>query len=694
MKVVGGINDDKITAALRSGNGPDVVSSFTSPNVGIYCKTGRLDRPRAVPEARQDRRQHVPGRDAVLHAVPGQALCAAAARRRVRLLLQQGALQEGRAHASAEDAGRADGVREEADQAATPTGRSRSSATTRCSASTRTRSAPTSRSSGRSTSTRTGKSSLAKDPAWSKLLRWQKSLVDYYGHDKLVKWQTGAGDEFSASHAFERGKLAMMMDGEWRVAFIAAEHPEPRATAPRRCRSTGKKNLYGAGYINGTIIGIPKNGKNRDAGVGARQVPDDERPRAGDVLERHPQRALDALRGEVAELKPDTNFADVHEDLREPELADDPDHRDRLGVPRDVHELPRQVAGRQGEGPAGRPAGGRQADRREAEAGGRRQCREPGLAGQPGRTPPRPGRRSVAGEPGGGPPGGAAAPCSLFLSPWLVGFSVFFGYPLVMTRLPLVHRYDLLSPPRWVGLANYRYLFDGRPPGLAGGRQHALADRRRSCRCRCCSRSASRVMLTRAPRGVGVFRTIFYLPALVPPVAATLGFVYLLNPATGPVNTMLGRLGIEGPLWFNDPGWSKPSLVLLGAVGHRHDDDHLPRRDPRRAAAPARVGGARRRRRVPAAALGDAADDQPGDPVRRRARRDRGRCSTSRRRYVAASVAAGSAVQAGTRARSSSATPRARRSSTRSSSTTTASASSTWATRRRWRCCCSSSRSR
>ena len=74
-------------------------------------------------------------------------------------------------------------------------------------------------------------------------------------------------------------------------------------------------------------------------------------------------------------------------------------------------------------------------------------------------------------------------------------------------------------------------------------------------------------MLTRARRGVGVFRTVFYLPALAPPVAATLGFVYLLNPATGPVNTVLGKIGIEGPLWFNDPSWSKPSLVLLALWG-------------------------------------------------------------------------------------------------------------------------------
>jgi multiple sugar transport system permease protein len=78
------------------------------------------------------------------------------------------------------------------------------------------------------------------------------------------------------------------------------------------------------------------------------------------------------------------------------------------------------------------------------------------------------------------------------------------------------------------------------------------------------------MLLARARSGVGVLRTIFYLPALAPPVAATLGFVFILNPATGPVNTILGHLGIQGPLWFQDPAWSKPSLTLLGlwAVGN------------------------------------------------------------------------------------------------------------------------------
>jgi len=70
-------------------------------------------------------------------------------------------------------------------------------------------------------------------------------------------------------------------------------------------------------------------------------------------------------------------------------------------------------------------------------------------------------------------------------------------------------------------------------------------------------------------RGNSVLRTIFYAPFLAPPVAATLAFVFLLNPGTGPVNTILGHVGITAPSWFNDPSWSKPALSFLAvwAVG-------------------------------------------------------------------------------------------------------------------------------
>jgi multiple sugar transport system permease protein len=152
------------------------------------------------------------------------------------------------------------------------------------------------------------------------------------------------------------------------------------------------------------------------------------------------------------------------------------------------------------------------------------------------------------------------------MSPWLVGFCVFIGYPLVYSAYLSLHSYDLLSPPRWVGLANYRYLFR-EDPEVGTAVRNTLWLVAIAVPLQVLFAFGIAVMVTRAKRGAGVFRTIFYLPALAPPVAAALGFVYLLNPATGPVNTVLGKLGIDGPLWFNDPGWSKPSLTLLGMWG-------------------------------------------------------------------------------------------------------------------------------
>ena len=89
------------------------------------------------------------------------------------------------------------------------------------------------------------------------------------------------------------GKVAMNMDGEWRVAFIKSEHPELKygdGAVPGRRRPA---RAYGAGYVTGSIIGIPKTSKHKDAGVDARQVPRHEPARAREALERDPERPDD-----------------------------------------------------------------------------------------------------------------------------------------------------------------------------------------------------------------------------------------------------------------------------------------------------------------------------------------------------------------------------------------------------------------
>jgi multiple sugar transport system substrate-binding protein len=110
-----------------------------------------------------------------------------------------------------------------------------------------------------------GKPSLGTDPNWTKLLEWQKSLVDSMGYDKLQKFfgKLGGGDsEWSAQHGFEVGKIAMMIDGEWRNAFIAADKAKINyGTAPFPV-DDAQPDLYGSGQVGGTIMGIPKGVKN------------------------------------------------------------------------------------------------------------------------------------------------------------------------------------------------------------------------------------------------------------------------------------------------------------------------------------------------------------------------------------------------------------------------------------------------
>jgi len=154
----------------------------------------------------------------------------------------------------------------------------------------------------------------------------------------------------------------------------------------------------------------------------------------------------------------------------------------------------------------------------------------------------------------------------LLMSPWIVGFTAFFGYPLVSSLFLSFTHYDLLSSPRWVGLANYKFLFE-QDQQVWPAVKNTLWLIAIMVPLQVVFAIGVAMALTRARSGAGFFRTVFYLPTLAPPVAATLGFVFLLNPATGPVNTILGDIGIDGPLWFNSPTWSKPALVLLALWG-------------------------------------------------------------------------------------------------------------------------------
>ncbi len=154
----------------------------------------------------------------------------------------------------------------------------------------------------------------------------------------------------------------------------------------------------------------------------------------------------------------------------------------------------------------------------------------------------------------------------LFMSPWIVGFLVFLLYPMLASLYFSFTKYDLLSHPIWTGISNYKFMFT-KDPVFWQAVKNTLWIIAVGVPTRIVFAIFTASLLATRRRSIGVYRTVFFLPSIAPAVAATLGFVYLLNPATGPVNRWLGLLHLPKPLWFFDPTWSKPGLVLLGLWG-------------------------------------------------------------------------------------------------------------------------------
>jgi multiple sugar transport system permease protein len=156
-----------------------------------------------------------------------------------------------------------------------------------------------------------------------------------------------------------------------------------------------------------------------------------------------------------------------------------------------------------------------------------------------------------------------------FVSPWIVGFLSFTLYPLVASFLYSFCDYDALSRPVWVGTLNYREMFADRvfwqalyntlfyaalalPMGLVMSLLVA-------------------VLLNQPVRGRSFFRAVFFLPSLIPVVASSMIWLWILNGNFGLVNYALRALGVHHPpQWLADPAWTKPSLVLMSlwSIGH------------------------------------------------------------------------------------------------------------------------------
>ncbi len=147
-------------------------------------------------------------------------------------------------------------------------------------------------------------------------------------------------------------------------------------------------------------------------------------------------------------------------------------------------------------------------------------------------------------------------------SPWILGFILLTGGPILFSIIISFCDYDILNPARFVGLANYRWMFTqdalfwksigntgfmiiGIPLGMALSLGIAM-------------------LLNLEVRGVALWRTFFYLPSIVPAVASSILWIWIFNPNVGLANQILAAFGLHGPNWLQDEQTSKPALILMG----------------------------------------------------------------------------------------------------------------------------------
>lgn len=156
----------------------------------------------------------------------------------------------------------------------------------------------------------------------------------------------------------------------------------------------------------------------------------------------------------------------------------------------------------------------------------------------------------------------------LFLLPWIIGVVVFLLIPLAMSLYAAFTRWVIIDPPpRWIGIDNFRY--------MVTKDNYFLFSLGLTFKYMVLSLPLSIVLgvglallLNQKLRGMNIFRTVFYIPAVVTGVGVTILWLSLLDPKLGAINTVLRQMGVaHPPNWLNSPTWAVPSLVLMSVWG-------------------------------------------------------------------------------------------------------------------------------
>ena len=153
----------------------------------------------------------------------------------------------------------------------------------------------------------------------------------------------------------------------------------------------------------------------------------------------------------------------------------------------------------------------------------------------------------------------------LFVSPWVIGYCAFYLYPFLATFYYSFTSFTGIGNPTFSGLANYSGLLHDSTfrTAVVNTVYYTAIEVPFST----VAALGLALLLNMNVRGQALYRTLFYIPSIVPVVASSLIFVWIFQPSFGIVNSLLADVHINGPAWFFSITWSKPTFILLGLWG-------------------------------------------------------------------------------------------------------------------------------
>ncbi|MCK5129301.1 MAG: sugar ABC transporter permease [Clostridiales bacterium] len=152
-----------------------------------------------------------------------------------------------------------------------------------------------------------------------------------------------------------------------------------------------------------------------------------------------------------------------------------------------------------------------------------------------------------------------------FISPWLIGVLLFTAFPMIFAAYISLTDWPILGSSRFIGLANFKEIFTDKEfyQSLMVTARYAVL----AVPIGIISSFIMALLMNFKIKGVSIYRTIYYLPAVVSGVAVAVIWRWILNPNYGVVNMMLGWIGVQGPNWLGDPNWVLPSYLLIAIWG-------------------------------------------------------------------------------------------------------------------------------